>query len=134
MDTKPNLYCYVGRKRSDPHAVKLRISDEDMKKFGNLPKDGRTSAVVTDLDTQRKWKVKWAPCSFRCYCAAEATPVPVKSVALLSDSDMVIVMELARRCLADGDWPQPMAKELTEMSHPYGSCDIYVGDDGRLYV
>jgi hypothetical protein len=24
--------------------------------------------------------------------------------------------------------------KLTEMAHPYGECDIYVGDDGKLYV
>jgi hypothetical protein len=34
----------------------------------------------------------------------------------------------------DGDWPEVDGEWLTEMSHPYGECDIYVGDDGRLYL
>jgi len=33
----------------------------------------------------------------------------------------------------DGDWPGDVAKRLTEASHAYGSVDLYVGDDGKLY-
>lgn len=34
----------------------------------------------------------------------------------------------------DGDWPHDTGKRLTEMSHPYGSVDLYVGDDGLIYA
>lgn len=34
----------------------------------------------------------------------------------------------------DGDWPDPLGDVLTEASEKFGSQDIYVGDDGKLYV
>jgi len=34
----------------------------------------------------------------------------------------------------DGDWPEPMATRLTNASKAYGEVDLYVGDDGRLYI
>lgn len=34
----------------------------------------------------------------------------------------------------DGDWPEPEATLLTEAAHRVGGADIYVGDNGRLYV
>lgn len=33
----------------------------------------------------------------------------------------------------DGDWPEPMAAQLTEIAHAFGACDLYVGDDGLIY-
>ncbi len=33
----------------------------------------------------------------------------------------------------DGDYPTN-GKKLTELSHKYGEVDLYVGDDGRIYV
>ena len=33
----------------------------------------------------------------------------------------------------DGDWPEPQATRLTKAAHAYGECDLYVGDDGRIY-
>ena len=33
----------------------------------------------------------------------------------------------------DGDWIEPAASELTELSHSFGECDLYVGDDGLIY-
>jgi hypothetical protein len=33
----------------------------------------------------------------------------------------------------DGDYPEPMATRLTEDAQAYGSIDLYVGDDGRIY-
>lgn len=33
----------------------------------------------------------------------------------------------------DGDWPEPQAKRLTDAAHAYGSYDLYVGDDGKVY-
>lgn len=32
----------------------------------------------------------------------------------------------------DGDWPEN-GKVLTERSHPYGTQELYLGDDGVLY-
>lgn len=32
----------------------------------------------------------------------------------------------------DGDWPD--GEFLTEMSHPYGEVNLYVGDDGKLHA
>jgi hypothetical protein len=34
----------------------------------------------------------------------------------------------------DGDYPEPIATQLTELAHSFGECDLYVGDDGLLYV
>ena len=34
----------------------------------------------------------------------------------------------------DGDWEKDAGKRLTDASHVYGSVDIYVGDNGRLYI
>jgi hypothetical protein len=34
----------------------------------------------------------------------------------------------------DGDWAEPVASRLDAASSEAGSCDIYVGDDGKLYV
>lgn len=33
----------------------------------------------------------------------------------------------------DGDWPEPMATQLTEAAHKFGNLDLYAGDNGRLY-
>jgi len=33
----------------------------------------------------------------------------------------------------DGDWPEPYATELTELSESFGEVNLYVGDDGKLY-
>ena len=33
----------------------------------------------------------------------------------------------------DGDWPEPAATILDGASKAAGSCDLYVGDDGRIY-
>jgi hypothetical protein len=34
----------------------------------------------------------------------------------------------------DGDYPEPYAAELTRLSKSFGSCDLYVGDDGKIYA
>ena len=33
----------------------------------------------------------------------------------------------------DGDYPEPLGQELTELSKSYGECSLYVGDDGQIY-
>lgn len=33
----------------------------------------------------------------------------------------------------DGDWPEPLATQLTELSRAFGGADLYVGDDGLIY-
>jgi hypothetical protein len=33
----------------------------------------------------------------------------------------------------DGDWPDDAGKKLTDASHAYGSSDLYIGDDGKVY-
>ena len=33
----------------------------------------------------------------------------------------------------DGDWPKNVGRKLTEASHVYGSVDLYVGDDEKIY-
>lgn len=33
----------------------------------------------------------------------------------------------------DGDLPEKIGNELTEMAEAYGSADLYVGDDGLIY-
>ena len=33
----------------------------------------------------------------------------------------------------DADWPEKVGQKLTEASHVYGSVDLYVGDDGKIY-
>lgn len=34
----------------------------------------------------------------------------------------------------DGDWNEPAASELTEAAKNAGSRDLYVGDDGLIYI
>lgn len=34
----------------------------------------------------------------------------------------------------DGDWPEPFASQLTEIAQSFGTCDLYVGDDGLIYA
>lgn len=34
----------------------------------------------------------------------------------------------------DGDWPEPYATALTDAAHAFGSSDLYVGDDGQIYL
>ena len=33
----------------------------------------------------------------------------------------------------DGDWPEPIANELTANAKAYGECYVYCGDDGLIY-
>lgn len=33
----------------------------------------------------------------------------------------------------DGDWPEPEATKLTDLSKTFGEYDLYVGDDGIIY-
>lgn len=33
----------------------------------------------------------------------------------------------------DGDWPEPAGSVLTKNSKPYGSVDLYVGDDKKIH-
>jgi hypothetical protein len=34
----------------------------------------------------------------------------------------------------DGDYPEPLGKQLTELAHSYGECELYVGDDSKIYI
>jgi hypothetical protein len=34
----------------------------------------------------------------------------------------------------DGDWEEPIATRLTDASKAFGECNLYVGDDGKLYL
>jgi hypothetical protein len=34
----------------------------------------------------------------------------------------------------DGDWPEPFATHLTDTAKALGNCELYGGEDGRLYV
>lgn len=33
----------------------------------------------------------------------------------------------------DGDYPKELGQRLTDLAYVYGECDLYVGDDGKLY-
>lgn len=34
----------------------------------------------------------------------------------------------------DGDYPKAIGDALTKLAHSFGECDLYVGDDGKLYL
>lgn len=34
----------------------------------------------------------------------------------------------------DGDWVEPVATELTDAAHAFGNVDLYLGDDGQIYL
>lgn len=34
----------------------------------------------------------------------------------------------------DGDYPKELGKQLTDIAHGFGECDLYIGDDGLLYM
>lgn len=33
----------------------------------------------------------------------------------------------------DGDWPEQAGERLTKASKTFGECNLYVGDDGKIY-
>lgn len=33
----------------------------------------------------------------------------------------------------DGDYPEPIATQLTDLAHSYGECDLYPGDDSQFH-
>lgn len=34
----------------------------------------------------------------------------------------------------DGGWREPAAEALSDAAHAYGECNLYVGDDGLIYI
>lgn len=34
----------------------------------------------------------------------------------------------------DGDYPEPIATQLTDLAHSFGECDLYIGDDNKIHV
>jgi len=34
----------------------------------------------------------------------------------------------------DGDWEEPAATILTDAAHEFGNVDLYLGDDGKIYI
>lgn len=34
----------------------------------------------------------------------------------------------------DGDWPETEGKLLTDASHAFGECNLYVTDDGKIGI
>lgn len=34
----------------------------------------------------------------------------------------------------DGDYPEAIGKALTDLAHSFGECDLYIGDDGKIYL
>jgi hypothetical protein len=34
----------------------------------------------------------------------------------------------------DGDYPEPIATQLTDLAHSFGECDLYVGDNGNIFT
>ena len=34
----------------------------------------------------------------------------------------------------DGDYPEDIGAALTDLAHSFGECDLYIGDDGKIYI
>lgn len=34
----------------------------------------------------------------------------------------------------DGDYPEPLGAQLTELAHTFKECYLYIGDDGKFYL
>ena len=34
----------------------------------------------------------------------------------------------------DGDYPEELGEQLTDLAHSFGECTLYIGDDGKLYL
>lgn len=34
----------------------------------------------------------------------------------------------------DGSWPEVIESRLTNVSHVYGLCELYIGDDNKIYA
>jgi hypothetical protein len=34
----------------------------------------------------------------------------------------------------DGDYPEPLGQQLTDLAHSFGESNVYIGNDGKLYV
>jgi hypothetical protein len=34
----------------------------------------------------------------------------------------------------DGDYPKAIGEALTKLAHSFGECDLYIGDNGQIYI
>lgn len=56
--------------------VALRVSQKDQDKVWGRPRGPRDYGVITDLDTDKRYAIRSAPCEAPgCYCDAEITEV-----------------------------------------------------------
>ena len=81
--TTPNIWCFANPATEDYHAIALRISDDAMTAFDQLPpKSMKKSITAQDLITGNLYKLTRHPCQLKgCYCAAQATQLNSQSAA-----------------------------------------------------
>lgn len=107
-----------------------------------------TDSDGTPLDDSKYWDAELAPETLKRFetdCAkfqAEADPIlnsitEYHAASLLSRQPIAHDFWLTRNHHGagfwDGDYPEPLGKQLTDLAHSFGECDLYVGDDGRIY-
>jgi len=71
---EPNLFCY-DETETDPHALKLTVSNADCAAFHRLPTGRSNSSVIVTNFTGTLYRVRRHACGLGCYCAAIAEPV-----------------------------------------------------------
>lgn len=78
------LYCYDGITGTDPHALQIELSQEDVQFISRIreveepklrPTHFGTFCNVTDQATGRRYKVATAPCGLGCHCASVAVRI-----------------------------------------------------------
>lgn len=59
---------------------------------------------------------------------------PRYSAASMAGHDLWLTQNHHGAGFWDGDWPKKAGEILTERAHKWGDLDIYVGDEGKLWV
>lgn len=78
MVTAPNVLNFspydddqlTGLDRDSQGRVQLAVSFDDVRRYDAIERRSVESAVMTDVNTGRSWRVRRASCGLRCYCSA----------------------------------------------------------------
>jgi hypothetical protein len=92
---------------------------------------------VADL-SEDAWKQIHEDCDdFQKACAVYLRRAYEHPSVAYDESNAGVDFLLTRNHHGAGFWDRGLegtGKDLTEMAHPYGSTDLYEGDDGKLYL
>ena len=75
MVTAPNVLNFspydddqlTGLERDSQGRVQLAVSFDDVARYDTIERKSAESAVMTDVNTGRTWRIRRASCGLRCY-------------------------------------------------------------------